>query len=158
MARKNVKAPISDVRKAINRCKNENGEITVKQLTQEFDLTGKGYLVIGRRVRQLMNQGSIERVRIGVYRVVNSAISPVLTDSDKMWTVFRAKKVVDYDSLQELAGVSNRNTVACFMRLLVKFGYARRINNAKKGRYQLIKDPVERPKLHSKMKIQEGKS
>jgi hypothetical protein len=147
--KKKVKAvPIGAVRRAIKKAKNGAGVVTIGQVAHELCLHNQGRVILCDRMKYLHQKGELEWVSKATYRHIMPKREPVRGIYDRLWTVLRAKPTVNVDTLQELGSVKNRKTVQNYIYLLIRFGYVKRVNSGRSGIYKLVKDPVERPKLH----------
>ncbi len=140
-------APLDVVRKTIIKCKDKRGIVTIKAVARELVLYNDDYKVLMRRVISLGKRGELERVSKGVYRWTSKKQAEQ-SPRDRIWTVIRAKKIVTYAEIQELAGVERREVVSSYMFMLKKFGYVKRISKGNAAKYRLVKDPVKRPVVH----------
>lgn len=144
-------APLDVVRKAITKCKDKEGVFTIKSITRELVLYNDGCKVLMRRLISLVKRGEIEKVDRGVYRWTSKKVKEQ-SPRDRIWAVIRAKKIVTYAELQELAGIESVELVMNYMSALKKHGYVKRISSGRSAVFRLIKDPVKRPVIRYNIK------
>lgn len=119
------------------------GEITTDRIAEAIGLEEGERKRLHTGLKDFVLRGEVERIGERTYRYINPTTPKF--KKQVMWRLFRARRNVTLDDLQELAGAS-QNYAAEWLRNLVKIGVARKITKpGVKAVWQLIQDTVSDP-------------
>lgn len=129
------------IRKTMEALGGGGDGVTIDTICEAAGIVlGKSRSRVSTALRDLGRSGEVEQVSRGVYRWRgNGHKKPEIREA--MWKLLRARRVVDVDDLQELAGAS-RKYAEEWLRTLDRHGVVRKL---RAGRYQLVKDRVAMP-------------
>jgi len=111
--------------------------ITITEIANALDIISKtGKQPLYNALIDLRKAGEIVRVKQGEYKWTGKPVKPQLREV--MWRIFRARKRVSIEDLQELSGASELY-IKEWLGLLCRRGIARK---TKPGIYLMVKDTV----------------
>jgi hypothetical protein len=107
-------------------------------------------------LRDMMRRNEVERTAKGRYRYAGAGHRAQGTGQiqQRMWKILRARRTVNVEDLQELAGASKGYALE-WLQMMTRQGIAKRIaqsaeRNDQTQRWQLVRDPVEMPRNDEK--------